>query len=529
MADTQAVSLTVASPSNILKTTPSDSSIDGLESSDGTIDTWNYATVQNNKRNLQVWIHDDSTSLPKSGQWTITLGSTGSAAAFDGWLDSDLGGFPAILPNGNTSKTVAVPGTSQGAITAGWYTTRSTWTDGSGITWILNGASDNAISTFSSIGPTADGRTKPDIAAPGQIITAALSSAASEASSYIVANNKYHLLEGTSMATPHVTGSSALLLGANPHITSAQIKNLFTSTATADAYATGLPNDTWGYGKLDVLEALSKSLWGTASVMRSVLSYDSSGNNSAFTLTGTGKIAVRFSPITSGRWTGILWYLSSSTNKSVTGNGQVVFEVYTNAGGTPGIKIGSSVNQPLNVLSQGTVNYIQALSANVNVTSGSDFFVLVSLSSPTDTIVVSTDQSKAGTHSFSSNNSNWSAQAYNFRIRPIITSTSGLSGIEDTISLKPRAFRLNQNFPNPCNPSTVIGYQLSAPGIVHLSVFDLLGREVAVLVNETKPAGIVSGAVECVGIRKRDVFLQTPIRCLQRNKKACSLKVRDDK
>jgi hypothetical protein len=50
-------------------------------------------------------------------------------------------------------------------------------------------------------------------------------------------------------------------------------------------------------------------------------------------------------------------------------------------------------------------------------------------------------------------------------------------------------FALEQNYPNPFNPSTVIGFQLSVAGKASLKVYDMLGREVAVLVNGTMPAG----------------------------------------
>jgi hypothetical protein len=53
----------------------------------------------------------------------------------------------------------------------------------------------------------------------------------------------------------------------------------------------------------------------------------------------------------------------------------------------------------------------------------------------------------------------------------------------------PFATALAQNFPNPFNPSTVVGYQLSVTGRARLSVYDLLGREVAVLVDDVMPAG----------------------------------------
>ena len=53
----------------------------------------------------------------------------------------------------------------------------------------------------------------------------------------------------------------------------------------------------------------------------------------------------------------------------------------------------------------------------------------------------------------------------------------------------PKEFSLKQNYPNPFNPSTVISYQLSVGSYVTLKVYDILGREVATLVNEFKQAG----------------------------------------
>ena len=53
----------------------------------------------------------------------------------------------------------------------------------------------------------------------------------------------------------------------------------------------------------------------------------------------------------------------------------------------------------------------------------------------------------------------------------------------------PSQFALEQNYPNPFNPSTVISYQLPVSSRVSLKIFDLLGREVADLVNEIRSAG----------------------------------------
>jgi hypothetical protein len=61
--------------------------------------------------------------------------------------------------------------------------------------------------------------------------------------------------------------------------------------------------------------------------------------------------------------------------------------------------------------------------------------------------------------------------------------------VKEVVELMPSSFSLAQNYPNPFNPSTVISYQLSAVSNVQVKVFDMLGREVATLVNEERPVG----------------------------------------
>jgi hypothetical protein len=65
--------------------------------------------------------------------------------------------------------------------------------------------------------------------------------------------------------------------------------------------------------------------------------------------------------------------------------------------------------------------------------------------------------------------------------------TTGVS--EAAVNQTPQDFSLLQNYPNPFNPSTSIDYQLPVSGLVTLKVFDLLGREAAMLVNDVKKAG----------------------------------------
>jgi hypothetical protein len=73
---------------------------------------------------------------------------------------------------------------------------------------------------------------------------------------------------------------------------------------------------------------------------------------------------------------------------------------------------------------------------------------------------------------------------------PVILSVDTLTGIEDPeLAQLPAQFRLYQNYPNPFNQSTRIGYTLKISGPVSLKVFNLLGEEVATLVNAIQSAG----------------------------------------
>jgi hypothetical protein len=68
-------------------------------------------------------------------------------------------------------------------------------------------------------------------------------------------------------------------------------------------------------------------------------------------------------------------------------------------------------------------------------------------------------------------------------------STTAVTSVETGKADLPAGYLLDQNYPNPFNPSTNISYELLNNSKVNLKIYDLLGREVAMLVNEEKPAG----------------------------------------
>jgi hypothetical protein len=74
----------------------------------------------------------------------------------------------------------------------------------------------------------------------------------------------------------------------------------------------------------------------------------------------------------------------------------------------------------------------------------------------------------------------------NFSVTRLSSTIVGINNITEY----PDEFNLGQNYPNPFNPSTIISYSLKENSNVTLKVFDLLGREVALLVNEMQAAGV---------------------------------------
>ena len=104
--------------------------------------------------------------------------------------------------------------------------------------------SSNQVTSFSSRGPTYDGRIKPDVVAQGSGVYAA---SASGLSSYTAG------FSGTSAATPLACGVAGLLLSAHPHLTNVQVRNILLETA--DNFSD--PDNERGYGLVSAANAIN--------------------------------------------------------------------------------------------------------------------------------------------------------------------------------------------------------------------------------------------------------------------------------
>ena len=91
--------------------------------------------------------------------------------------------------------------------------------------------------------------------------------------------------------------------------------------------------------------------------------------------------------------------------------------------------------------------------------------------------------------SYSFVDKNISSGIYKYRLKQIDYDGTFDYSNEIEVEITPSEFALEQNYPNPFNPSTSIQYTIGSKQFVQLKVYDVLGNEIATLVNEEKPAG----------------------------------------
>lgn len=161
-----------------------------------------------------------------------------------------------------------IGGTGKNIISVGAFTTKNSYQNLSNRA-ISQNTSVGEIAPFSSKGPAADDRIKPDLTAPGNVVVAAVNSYDNmykHNSSNVVDELEHEgrtyyfaAFEGTSMSAPMVTGLIALMLEVNPLLDPETAKSLLQESNTKDDFTGGTPNYTWGYGKMNALKTLQNT------------------------------------------------------------------------------------------------------------------------------------------------------------------------------------------------------------------------------------------------------------------------------
>lgn len=221
------------------------------------IDARTTADPNNGARNVLVQVTPAPGGIdPSSLFWSIYTFGTGT---FDMWT-LGVSFLPSNYPQpswfraGDDAKTIGMPGTAKRVICVGSHVSKTQWVDIDGVTRIQPAATLDAISGFSSRGPSRDGRTLPNITAPGEAIISALSADYPAGRPYIVQGGGYQEQQGTSQACPHITGITALMLQRDPALTPENVRTILQQTATPAGGA--VPNNTFGGGRVRAREAL---------------------------------------------------------------------------------------------------------------------------------------------------------------------------------------------------------------------------------------------------------------------------------
>ncbi len=181
------------------------------------------------------------------GFGTATDGTTALEMAVDEVWEAGVVNFKSTGNSGPERRTITVPAASRGILATGaMLDPGSTF----GQTLSLDGLGVNAgfqLATFSSRGPTTDGRVKPDITAPGVSIEAADANT----------DDGYVSFSGTSMASPFAAGVAALVLDANPALSPDEVRSVLTSTT--EDWGIGGPDVDYGWGRLQAATAVSEA------------------------------------------------------------------------------------------------------------------------------------------------------------------------------------------------------------------------------------------------------------------------------
>ncbi|MGL4292864.1 MAG: S8 family serine peptidase [Bacteroidales bacterium] len=224
----------------------------------------------NQKPTIMVQVNITS-NLPQSYIPVLKI-SSGQVCSISTWLS--YGTFSNLnqaspFQKGSTTNTVSeIGGTGKSIISAGAFCTKKDWISTDMKAYSYGPAAIlGEVAYFSSSGPTADGRIKPDISCPGYGVVSAFSHffngtyppAYYRVKQVQFPNQNYFMgiLQGTSEAAPIVAGTIALWLQEKPDLTFEEARQIIRDTAIP-ASSSPLPDNRWGWGILNAGRGMDK-------------------------------------------------------------------------------------------------------------------------------------------------------------------------------------------------------------------------------------------------------------------------------
>jgi subtilisin family serine protease len=234
--------------------------------------------VNNQKPNILVMLTSSNSAkcrlrLGITGRGTIHGWNSGQVYRWTSGLFTDKvrgndysGKYLSGIASGSMGEN---GGTGKQTLSVGSYVNRNNWIDFSGTYRAQNWLKVGEISGFSSRGPTPDGRMKPDISAPGQMVASAVNN--KQFAPWMDENTLYKsqfngetqywtMFSGTSMAAPHVAGIVALMLEANPSLNLNEVRQILRNTSIKDILTGNDSNNSYGHGRINALDAVKMAV-----------------------------------------------------------------------------------------------------------------------------------------------------------------------------------------------------------------------------------------------------------------------------
>ena len=320
---------------------------------------------------------------------------------------------------------------------------------------------DYPYSRVAPVEPDSMGLLKPDLSAPGE----------SSTSTYVSSGTGYGTFGGTSSATPHTGGAVALMLSINPEMLPRDVSKVLELTAVEK----GDPGKDYRYGsgRIDVFAATSSpkfTLSGINGGSNMLINSTLAANDTARELVGL-KIVTTVNP-----QVGSLKKLMFGMTTNAAASNITSFDLYWD-------------KDKNNLVSAGDIKLKSLPFTTGPLTFDSLKFKFLD-SSRTLILAARTTSSATGSMNVNLGITDTNQVIAYYTTRPFGTnfpfgSVTGISNNEQTLS-----YSMSQNYPNPFNPSTIINYTVAKESFVTIKVFDVLGREVATLINSKKIPGV---------------------------------------